>query len=611
MTIYEKNLEALTKNQARGLDKYLEVKEKGEFAKSVLSIEAKESRDGNLVMTVTTEMGKARLNSPYYPQKEAVKWVEQYNFANIETVMVMFGLGNGVFVRTALSKLQKDGIIAVYEPSFQVFDWVMEHIDISDILEDGRVLLHVNEVNRDYFSDGLELVSDWANIRSQIYAHHTGYDALFSEEYVFFLKEIKNNQQMIQINTDTNAYFSEATIPNTLNNLKYLREGHYLTSYIDAIPKGTPAIIVAAGPSLDKNIDLLREAKGKAFIIATDTAVRHLIKHDIMPDVMVTLDAMKPADYISDPVVQKIPMFCVLSCNYRIMDFHQGMKIWFNTGGFLEKIMAQYGKIFPQYNPGGSVATASFAIAVALGMDRIVLVGQDLAYSGNVTHAGGEVSKILNENFGQEMVEGIDGQLVKSRYDWIIYRDWFQDAIRDVKDQIQVIDATEGGAKIQGAEIMTLRQVVDAYCTNTVDIQDILESQPPMFSEGEYEKLRQQIKQYPQDMANLQELAKQAKVSCDKLVKLIRKKADDKQIVRYVKKLREANETMESKDIYMLLDDYAGGKSENSLQDIFQMSDDTDEVSLYQKAGAFYQSLVDAARELYPQFDQIISRDIR
>lgn len=610
MTIYEKNLEALAENQAKGLRQYQEIKDKGTYTKYVQSIEAKESRDGNLVMTVAAETGRVRLNSPYYPQKEAVKWADQYEFTNIETVMILFGLGNGLFVKEVLSRLQKDGMIVVYEPSFQVFDWVMEHIDISDILAEQRLLLYVNELNRDCLSEGLGMVSDWANIGSQVYGHHTGYDTLFPEEYVFFLKEIQNNQQMVRINTDTNTFFSEATVTNILNNMKFLQEAHYLTSYVGAIPKGTPAIIVAAGPSLDKNIDLLKEAKGKAFIIATDTAVRHLIKHDIMPDVMVTLDAKKPTDYISDPIVQEIPMFCTLTCNHHIMEFHRGMKIWFNTGGFLEKIMAHYGKIFPQYSPGGSVATASFAIAVALGMDRIVLVGQDLAYSGNVTHAGGEVSGILNESYGQEMIEGIDGQPVKSRYDWIIYRDWFQDAIRDVKDRIQVIDATEGGAKIQGAEIMTLQQVIDAYCTQTVNIQEILESQPSMFNEEEYTRLRPQLQRYPQDMANLQESARQAKMSCDKLIKLLRKKADDKQIVRYVKKLREANETMESKDIYMLLDDYAGGKSGNSLQDVFQMSQDEDELSLYQNAGAFYQSLVDAARELYPQFDEIISRDM-
>ncbi len=609
MTIYEKNLEALAENQTKVLDKYLEIQENGDYTKLVQSIEARESRDGNLVMTVATEMGKARLNSPYYPQKEAMKWAEQYEFVNIETVMVLFGLGNGLFLRTILSKLQQDGFVIVYEPSFELFDWVMEHIDISDILVDCRVMLYVNDINQTYVSDGLYVTSDWANLGSQIYGHHTAYDTLFPEEYVFFLKTLKKSRQLVRVNFDTKVYFSESSVVNTLNNLKYLREGYYLTNYVNRIPKGTPAIIVAAGPSLDKNIDLLKEAKGKAFIIATDTAVRHLIKHDIMPDVMVTLDAKKPADYISDPIVQNIPMFCALTCNHQIMDFHKGMKIWFYTGGFLEKIMEQYGKTFPTYNPGGSVATASFAIAVALNMDRIVLIGQDLAYSGNVTHAGGEISRIQNESLGQEMIEGIDGQPIKSRHDWIIYRDWFQESIRDVQDRIQVVDATEGGAKIQGAEIMTLRQVIDEYCTQTVNIQKILESQPPMFSEEEYKKLCAQIQQYPQDMANLQELAKQAKASCDKLVKLLRKQADDKQIVRYVKKLRAINETMEEKDLYILLDDYAERKSGNCLQNVFDMSGD-DELNLYQNAGAFYQCLVDAARELYTQIDQIISRDI-
>lgn len=614
MTIYEKNLEALAGNQAKGLQRYQQVREKGDYTKIVLSIEAKESRDGHLVMTVATETGKARLNSPYYSQKEAVKWADQYEFGNIESVMIMFGLGNGVFVEELLARMQQDATLVLYEPSFQVFEWVMEHIDLTTILSDRRVLLYVNEVNGDYIEDGLDQVLDWANFGVQMYGYHTGYEVLFQEEYLVFLKKVRHSQDMVQVNVDTNYYFSKENVENILNNLKYLQTGRSITGYVGKIPEGVPVIIVSAGPSLDKNIELLKEAKGRSFIIATDTAVRHLIKHNIVPDAMATLDAKKPTDYISNPVVKDVPMFCALTSNYRIMEFHQGIKIWFNTDGFLEQLVTKYEKVFPKYNPGGSVATAAFAIAVALKTNMIVLMGQDLAYSGGVTHAGGEVSSIMNEAEGQQWIEGIDGSSVKSRHDWIMYRDWFQDAIRDVKDRIRVIDATEGGAKIEGAEIMTLRQVLDQHCTQRVCMSEILQAEMPMFTPKEYDQLSAELLRFPQDIVAVQKSAEQAKSACDKLLKLLSSHAEDGQMLKYIKKMKRENEKMEDKMVYFLLDMYTMKESCNYLTDVFRVADraekDEYERNLYQNTLAFYRNLINAAKELYPLVDNIIARDI-
>ena len=65
------------------------------------------------------------------------------------------------------------------------------------------------------------------------------------------------------------------------------------------IPKDISAIVIAAGPSLNKNIKELKRAKGKAFLIAVDTAVKRLLKEGIVPDMYATLDGMKTAELLN------------------------------------------------------------------------------------------------------------------------------------------------------------------------------------------------------------------------------------------------------------------------------------------------------------------------
>ena len=56
------------------------------------------------------------------------------------------------------------------------------------------------------------------------------------------------------------------------------------------------------------------------------------------------------------------------------------------------------------------------------------MIGQDLAYQGEATHAGGIESKGINNNIGYEMIEGIDGGQVRTRSDWLAYLKWFENA---------------------------------------------------------------------------------------------------------------------------------------------------------------------------------------
>lgn len=608
MEIYQNNIETLKKYRPDFLRLYEQTISKKEKYPCD-EIKTQVAKDGSVILIVQRDGKNVRLNSPYRPKSEAEKWAEQFECDNLNVNAILFGFGNGMFAQALLNRLKEDAKLFICEPNLQIFSQIMHCIDLTSIFADERVFLCFEDINPDDFYDLLSGYTHWTNLETQIYGYHTGYDKLFPEAYRDFLVSIQKADHLVQVNKDTQEYFAQKMVPNMLSNLKYIRESRLITDYIPNIPHDIPAIIVAAGPSLDKNIEELKRAKGKAFILAVDTAMRHLIKHDIMPDAIVTMDPAKPFQYMNDPVIQDIPLFCILEANHEILEFHQGIKIWIRGGSLIGKIFAKYHKDFGPYNPGGSVATAAFSVCVALQFKRVILVGQDLAYEGNITHAGGQVSGVRNEADGIKYIEGIDGKQVKSRHDWLIYLDWFEQSIKSVKDRMEVIDATEGGARIHGTRIMKLRDVINQYCGQKVNFGKILREQSPVFDEEEYQKVREDIQSFVGELHEIIEKAENAAKYCDKSLKLLKRDPENPKMNRLQQEILQDMEEIGKYTIYDIVDIYMSKTADKYLAGVFVVSEDShkDEINMYLSAKMIFQDLTKSANKLLPLFEKAVA----
>lgn len=608
MDYYQKNLEILKKYRTTLCDRYLEALEQPERVYPCDEITVQTAKDGSPIFHIKREGQSVRLNSPYRPQQEAERWASQFSNDNILVNAMLFGLGNGMFAQALLQKLKPDAKFFLCEPNLDVFHTAMQERDLGDILQDERVFLCLEDLNPEGFRDLLRGNTHWTNLDTQIVCHHTGYEVLFAEAYRDFLVSIKKNSEMVQVNKDTQAHFAKKVVPNMVKNMTFLQTGRLISDYVGTMPKDIPAIIVAAGPSLDKNIEELKRAKGKAFIIAVDTAVRHLIKHDIMPDAMVTLDTAKPISYMNIEEVRDVPLFCMLESRYEIMEYHTGLKIWLQGGLYLGELAKRHGKEFLPYQPGGSVATAAFAICAALEFETIVLVGQDLAYSGEVTHAGGAVSHVMNEKYGIKMIEGIDGGQIRSRHDWIIYLDWFEEAIQTVKDRTEVIDATEGGAMIHGSDIMKLSEVIDRYCDRTVDMSAILQSPSPMFNEQEYADVCEELQSYIEELHDMKKDAERAAEHSREALELLKKKTINKRLEKLQRKVLSATSRIGEYKVYDIVDIYMSNISNKYLSGVFVVSEDShqDEMSMYHSSQEIFRGIVDTVDVVLPLFEELL-----
>lgn len=605
MNYFEINMECIEQHRGNLYEKLQEsalfhAKDKPEHIQSTAAM------DGDLFLTFKKGQKNYRINSSYSPKHEAQKWAEQYVFNNMNTIITMFGLGTGAFVREIINKKGKDDILFVYEPSLEIFLHVLNSYNITDIIRDKRLVLAIEEVNDFEFHNLLLNTVNITNITSQLRLTHPYYDDIFPESCIKYWNELKDNFYHVRTNINTEIIFGERFMINSLYNTRFIRESNCLLELKEDLQTDLPAIIVAAGPSLKGNMEELKRAKGKAYIFVVDRILDYVLDEGLEPDFIVTVDPIKPIEYFTRRTDLKIPLLCELVANWEVLDRHIGRKIIYSCSSYFAKMYEYLDKRPPLLSTGASVATTAFAACVQLGFKRIVLVGQDLAYDGEMTHAGGIAEKI--ERVRDVMVEGIDGKQIRSRYDWYEFLTWFKDMIT-ILPEIQVIDAKEKGAKIQGSTVMPLKEVIDTFCLKDFRSLEALDRKESTFSETEMLKVKRYFTDSFDELNTMKRKAIEAIEICKNQIRGYKRNLDETDTsVKNYKKLSKINKYIDERSIYNLLEPFITAASAQQISELYQFSEDvkTDKISTYEKSIDIFQAIIDSTEFVKPLFDKAL-----
>lgn len=228
--------------------------------------------------------------------------------------------------------------------------------------------------------------------------------------------------------------------------------------------QGKSIYIIAAGPSLDRNIQELRQIGENGVILATGTVLKKLLAEGIRPHYVIVTDA-GASTYVQtrDLQISTIPLLYLSTVYYRIPMEYPGEKyVIFQEGYRRSEVYAEeHG--YETYETGGSVITTALDICIRLNASRIVLVGADLAYTGGKDHATDTAYAREVQQDNRCVTEDIQGGQVMTARNLTIYRRWIEKRIQRERakgTKIHFIDATEGGARIYGTEICRLKDVV-------------------------------------------------------------------------------------------------------------------------------------------------------
>ncbi len=418
-------------------------------------------------------------------------------------LVVIFGLGLGHAVREV--RARSSAPILVFEPEPGTLRSVLE-LGPSDL--GGSTIVTTFE----------ELDAVWPQLVQEGSCHLVvtpGYAELYRAE----LDELHEHIAVLLADTDIIENTRQARFRNWLehlfDNLHVLeRTSPFLA--LRARYKNVPAFIVGAGPSLDRNVELLREAGEKGLVLAVDVAGRALDRHGVEPQVLVSLEALDLSKHMADlSFLSRVVRATSLTAHPSSVDLSAGHLLPFHEG------IRQFSPIAeltgaPGVLVGGSVSTVAFALAYELGCSPIVLVGQDLAYTGGATHAkdtpfdgcavrigDGAVEYEWNDTVKAVRAASTLGAAPKQEQLFMVpawgepeatvastpsfnaFRLWFEvfgEALAG--SDTALVNATEGGSSIRGFRERTLREVLDELSPRRIGPDDLAaaarEAIPPM-----------------------------------------------------------------------------------------------------------------------------------
>mgnify|MGYP004507802149 CR=1 FL=1 len=566
--IYEKNIEKI----GRKFKSWADFIEEKEYTQSnYVRVESDTAIDGTSILRVSNAGKIMYLNGKYNPSHAGKDWLESIGEIEDFATVIIVGIGDGIHIRNILEKAKPSTNILIYEPSIEVFLKALEEVDLTFLFEDnipiGIVVEGINEKELEIYFNKMISYDSMTMLKVYISGN---YEKIFSDKVAAFVDKLKKYIRDIEKNWNTIVRYTTVNANNIFHNCKYMYDGYSVEALAGILPSDLPTIVVSAGPSLNKNIEDLKLAQGKANIIATDTAMKPLLNAGIMPDFFVVVDGLKPGDLFKHKDISKVPMVTMNAISVEPMEIHKGRKFFYASDSMIEtELMSRITKIdseamnIPVLPSGGSVATSAYTLGAYMGSRTIILVGQDLAMTGNKTHADGTFKDKMDDidvNSGEYFeTESIDGGKVLTRMDFKLYLEWFEDQIKR-NPWLRVIDATEGGAKIHGSEIMTLKEAIEQNCKKKFNVRYKVARLPRMMGEKGRDEFLKVLEEMPSRLVEVKKKAGTGIRQYEKLEKLSKNKnynADE--LKKLLKQIGKTNRFIETDYMACIVNDSLKG----------------------------------------------------
>ncbi len=508
--IWDKNIAAMRKWYPSFVELFLKSKDNEED----LEVCREVSRDGELIFRIRKGERRIYLGGKRNAKEPVEIWLQRLGRIHKYAPVFLFGAGSGAYLKALAQHTEKEVNLIVYEPSVTIFRAMLQETDLSEELQGRPIAFLVEGVNETEFEPVMNRVVAVESLNFLREEIHPGYRALFGEQLLCYIKKLQRKTESMQVGYNTGVLFCKDLAQNVLGNLKYVCDGYNTKLLSEAIPHNGPAILVAAGPSLNKNIQELRQAKNKAFILAVDTAIKPLMKAGIVPDAFLTIDPHKLLALVEIDGAENIPVIAPTSARHALLERQKAKKIFYSDGYLIPRhIYNMHKKEFPGVATGGSVACNCFSLLYKMGFDTIIMVGQDLAYTNHKSHADGTFEEVMPEKNTDHMimVKGNYEEQVPTLLNLRMYLDWFHKYVTGVKKRyhVRVINATEGGAWIEGTELMTLKDAIVETCTQEISFETCIARMKSAFSREEYEKAVEYLHSIPGEYEEIETIARQ------------------------------------------------------------------------------------------------------
>ena len=397
-------------------------------------------------------------------------------------IWLVLGLGTGsALLDLSIERRQHVARVFILETDPAVWWAALQHQDLRPLFSDQRVfpLWDRDEIRARLFegSSTLLLLGLW---REPLYIKNRGEMESREQQFAEDFSKIRDHLFIVLRSMGNSAEDTLVGFRQMMMNIPGMLESYDITD-LEGAYKDYPAIIVGAGPSLDKNYKLLHEIKDKAIIISSDTALRKLLADDIHPHIVVSLERgliIYQKHFANLPKTPEGTILFVQSvCVPEMAGTWQGgpFCLGFKWGLPLDHWFSGLTHL-PLIRSGASCTHLAYTLALMMGCRKLVLIGQDLAYAPDgSTHSkatawDGQTKETLNDGQSKYItVPGNLGEDVLTHDIWLLFKRIFEEWYAEDKHRYEdfcLFNATEGGAIIEGAEALSLREFIDSHAAS-------------------------------------------------------------------------------------------------------------------------------------------------
>jgi hypothetical protein len=465
------------------------------------------------------------LHSRYDPMKEARRIVRAAVVPSCSAAVVLgFGLG---YLAEAFGEYRPDKPLIVIEESPARFHQALAARDLGTLLARSHVRWCIGEQAEAAAMQVEQLpLQNLAILRLPGPAGKK--DSPYYRRIETLLSSIIDRRK---VNINTLKRFGELWIRNLLGNL-----GHFITSPgIRAGEKSftdIPALVLAAGPSLDKVLPDLEELRQRCLIVAVDTSYRFCRYREVEPDFLVTVDPQ----YWNSRHLDWFPLSGAVlvsesSAHPRVFRPGGGRKAetyyvssFFPLGTYIEQFIGKRGLI----GAGGSVATTAWDLCRYFGCSPIYMAGLDLGFPGKRTHARGaffeesmhgrsdrfHTAEQMNFDY---LYQGQPTALKNNAGGWtltdrrmLIYKSWFENQIKQNSGRGPTFSLAADGIAVEGIEYLPpeeLQRLPPIRDRIEAALRELGKRGRRMVEEQETDRVIQRLKDLVGELEQLKELA--------------------------------------------------------------------------------------------------------
>ncbi|EED2363116.1 motility associated factor glycosyltransferase family protein [Campylobacter coli] len=386
-------------------------------------------------------------------------------------VLYFYGFGNGILFKALLQNKNHQHIV-VFEKDIEII-WIMFHIlDFSHELQNSRLMvLQTSSLDIEFFSNFCSSKPFFQFSRIYFLELMSHYYERFHEDILGLNKKLAENFKNSIVSYGNDSTDTLQGIEQFVYNLPQMITH---PSYKELLSKrkgiSDTAIIVSTGPSLTKQLPLLKKYASKATIFCADSSYPILAKHGIKPDYVCMLERTEiTAEFFNHDFGEfdkDIVFICAGVVHPKAIEYLKGRNLVIT-----QKVLA-----FPYYinlkdfsyaAVEFSVAHMSYFLSVLLNHKNIIFIGQDLAYAENGNSHPDDYQNSANyesQMYKHILTEAYGGKKeIKTHEVWIFFKQILEAMI--IKYHITTYNCTEGGARIEG----TIEKPFLWACENLLD----------------------------------------------------------------------------------------------------------------------------------------------